>query len=57
MQALAEALRLSVTYIADRVTAEVAAMTPTAPAAAPLPPARDPEPETKHPIEASALER
>jgi cholesterol transport system auxiliary component len=57
VRALAEALRLSVTYIADRVTAEVATMTPAAPAAAPLSPARDPEPETKHPIEASAIER
>jgi cholesterol transport system auxiliary component len=57
VRALAEALRLSVTYIADRVTAEVAAMTPAAPAAAPLSPARDPEPENKDPIEASAVER
>jgi hypothetical protein len=54
---MAEALRLSVTYIADRVTAEVAAMSqPAAPAAAPLRQAIEPEPDTKHPIETSAID-
>ena len=57
VQAMAEALRLSVTYIADRVTTEVAAMSqPVAPAAAPLRPAVNPEPDAKHPIETSAIE-
>ncbi len=57
VQAMAEALRLSVTYIADRVTAEVAAMSqPAAPAAAPLRQAIEPEPDTKHPIETSAID-
>jgi cholesterol transport system auxiliary component len=52
VQALAEALRLSVTYIADRVATEVAAL--SQPAAAPLRPAIDAAPAMEHPIEATS---
>jgi cholesterol transport system auxiliary component len=53
--ALSEALRAGVTYIADKVAAQVAALPGGDPA--PAPPGVEPTPDVHHPIEASALDR